>query len=93
MKVYFDGAALERVAKGQDLYSWNYTLREDTETPPKNGVLVAEFTPRMPAREECIAPALAILAEKEAALRATLNEDLQEIAERRNALIMLEFQS
>ena len=93
MKVYFDGAALERVAKGQDLYSWNYTVRNETETPPKNGILVAEFTALMPTREECIAPALAILAEKEASLRETLNEDLRELEERRNALIMLEFQS
>jgi hypothetical protein len=91
MKVYFDSSALEKIASGRPLYSWDYILREDTDPPPKGGILVGEFQPVMPEREACIAPALAALAEKETELREELNEELVKIKARRDALIMLEF--
>ena len=93
MKVYFDAAALEKIAKGDPLYSWNYVVREDRETPSEDWLLVATFEPAMPAKAQCIAPALAAIAKREAELRNELNKELAKLTERRNDLVMLEYQS
>ena len=93
MKVYFTPTALERIAKEQALYTWDYTVRNDDDTPPKDSILAAAFEPVFPSKAACVAPALAAIAEREKELRKELNAELAKLDERRNDLIMLEFQA
>lgn len=91
MKVYLGAEGLERIATGNDLYAWHYLIRSDDQVPPKDGIEVGSFEPRFPTAAACVIPCLEMLKKREDELRAELNDELEKLTERRNALTMLEY--
>jgi hypothetical protein len=87
--IYLNDGGLEAHALGHTMYSWHYSTREDTETPPKNSIKLAEVEVVMPRKESCIAPVLAKLKEREDEINASAHEDLMAIQQRKNDLLML----
>lgn len=87
--VYLDSAGQENLAHNRPLYPWHYTVRMEGEAPSEGAVLLGEFTPTFPSVEACIPAVLATLKKKEQELQAQVHLDLQEVQQRRDALLML----
>jgi len=89
--IYLNAEGLEAHALGQTMYSWHYTIREDTDSPPKNSIKLVEVEATMPLKKACIAPVLAKLKEREEEINASAYEDLRAITQRKNDLLMLTY--
>lgn len=87
--IYLTPEGLEALALGRNLYNWHYSTRLEDDTPPKNSILIAKCTAKLPAKEACIAPVLAKLKEREDEINASAAEDLMAIRQRKNDLLML----
>lgn len=89
LKVYVTVEGLEQIALGNRLWAWHYTVREAEEEASEHSILIGEFEPALPGREDCIAPVLERFRAKEAEIQAEAYRELQEVKSRRDNLLAL----
>lgn len=91
IKVYLNVGGKERLARGEQLYSWHYSVRPDNEFEgePENSTLLGTIEAELPSSASCIPDVLEKLAAEERTLRNELNENLNELTERREKLLAL----
>ena len=91
VKMYLDASGQEILALGQKLYSWYFVARVDGDKPPDGSILVGEFEPQIPIREQCVVNAVAALTTEESRLQAESFRDVSALRNRRNNLLSLSY--
>ena len=91
VKMYLDATGQERLVLGQELYSWYFVARVDGDKPPDGSILVGEFEPQIPTREQCVVNAVAALTAEESRLQAETFRDVSALQTRRNNLLSLSY--
>lgn len=92
LKVYIDAAGMEKIALGQELYSWHYSVYP---AEAEKGALlkcVGTFNAQLPSIDACIVPVMEALKKKEAEIQAQAYAEVQEISERRANLLSLTYE-
>lgn len=92
INVYLLVGGKEKLAKGDNLYSWDYKAQpadNDYEDAPAGSTLLGSIEAELPTPASCIPDVLAKIAAEEKSLRNELNENLRELAERREKLLAL----
>ena len=95
LTIYLNTEGMERHAKGESLYSWNYSIqvRQPNDEPygkEKGDFLeLATIDPVLPVPAACIVPVLAKLKAREDELRQETQAELDKLQQRRNDLLMI----
>lgn len=89
-KVFLDADGQGFLAQGQRPFHWNFQIVGEFDKPSENSVLVAEFEPLWPGRNEATGNAVAKLRKRQREVRAAAEVEAAEIENRVQQLLAIE---
>lgn len=97
LAIYLTLEGQERYIKGQELYSWDYSVREitgdnDESHSPAGAVRIGTLIPLFPSKPSMLPALMASLDEKEAEIQKEAATESAKLRMRRNDLTMLTFE-
>ena len=90
LNIYIDANGAEQLARGDELYNWNFTVA-DPNKPPPYSIKVGQFRPEYPAAAACAARAVTKLRERQTEIYAQAAQEAAEVGERIKKLEALEW--
>ncbi len=87
---YRDADGQSYVGRDMGPYAWNFTIVGEGGNAPAHGVLVGEFTPKWPEREQAVANAVEALRARKQSIYAEAEQEARKVEERIQNLLCLE---